>query len=169
MDSWHTSITGEAANNGFLCSFFSFFFVTTTDKEYTKGDPLLMKKKALYKKGMAQFIDYAIGFGVAVVGLVIVVILLQTMQTSTGNNMCANSAYVFNQSSGNCNDPGNVSATSGASFAGNITGQGLSFANNFSQQWGLAGTILGYVLVLAILALIGVGAYFGYNKVRGSR
>lgn len=92
---------------------------------------------------MAQFLDYAVGFGVGIVGFVIVVILLQSLQTSSG--VTANS-YAFN-----------------------ITGDGLTFADNFSSQWGLAGTILGYVLVLAILALIGVGAYAGYQKVRGGR
>jgi hypothetical protein len=104
-----------------------------------------MEKKTskMNRRGMAQFLDYAVGFGIAIVGFVIVVILLQSLQTSSG-------------------------VTAG-SYAANITGDGLVFADNFSSQWGLAGTILGYVLVLAILALIGVGGYMGYQKVRGGR
>lgn len=103
----------------------------------------VQKLAKMGKRGMAQFIDYAVGFGVAIVGFVIVVILLQSLQTSQG-----------------------VTANS---YAYNVTGQGLTFANNFSQQWGLAGTILGYVLVLAILALIGVGGFMAYKHYRGSR
>lgn len=95
------------------------------------------------RKGMAQFLDYAVGFIIGLVAFVIGVVLLQNLQVADG-------------------------ITSG-DYAFNVTGDGLTFAQNFSSQWGLAGTILGYVLVLAILALIGLGGYMAYGKFRGSR
>lgn len=128
------------------------------------SDSFPMKK--INRKGKAQFIDYAMGFGIGIVGLVIVVILLQSLKTTS--SACP-ALYTYNGTADNCYLTTNASVTGSLTYAGNITNDGLSFADNFSSQWGLAGTILGYVFVLAILALIGVGAYAGYNKIRGSR
>jgi len=117
------------------------------------------------KKGNAEFVKVATAFGISIVGLVIAVILLQSMQTTTA---CP-ANFVYNATSNVCHQGTNVSNQSGMTYAGNITTDGITFMDNFSSQWGLAGTILGYTLVLAILALVGVGGYMAWQKFGGSR
>ena len=118
--------------------------------------------------GGGGLVSLAMMFGTAVVGLVIVVILLQSL-LGQGTTSCATTTYVYNTTTGLCNNAANASATGPVTTAANVTVNALTFNSNFSNQWGLAGTILGYVLVLGILALIGVGGYMAYSKVRGSR
>jgi TRAP-type C4-dicarboxylate transport system permease small subunit len=129
-----------------------------------------MNKQKINRKGTSNFINVAVAFGVGIVGFVIVVILLQTLRTGSDSaTLCPSTGYTYNATADNCYLNTNGSVKSSLSFAANITNDGLVFSDNFSSQWGLAGTILGYVLVLGILALIGIGGYMGWQKVRGSR
>jgi hypothetical protein len=53
--------------------------------------------------------------------------------------------------------------TGAGSFA---LGNALQFFTNMFSQFGLAGTIVGYAIVIGALALIGVGAYMGYKRMQ---
>lgn len=91
------------------------------------------------KRGMVQgFLQFVMGLGIGVVVIVVLAIMLGALQGS--------------QTSG--------------SLPYNITGQGLTFLDNTTKQFGTAGTILGVSLLLLIIGGIAFGGYYAYSKVK---
>lgn len=96
-------------------------------------------KKA--KKGQTNvFMALVMGLGIGIVAIAILAIMLQAFKDSQTAN----------------------------SIGANISGDGLTFLDNTTSQFGTAGTILGVSLLLVIIGAIGFGAYAGYQKFRGS-
>jgi len=90
---------------------------------------------------MGDIMQIGLVMGVGIVVLVIVALILNGLQTSA--SVVVNSA------------------------AYNISGYGSSFLLNMSSTFPLIGLIVGFVLLLGIVAGIGLLGYMGYQSVRG--
>lgn len=55
-------------------------------------------------------------------------------------------------------------STTANTYEYNISNRGLTFLDNATSKFGTAGTIVGVLVLLGLVAGIG---YFGYNKIRG--
>jgi hypothetical protein len=91
------------------------------------------------KRGnIGGFMSVVLGIGIGVVTIAVLAIMLGAFRTSLTAN----------------------------SYEYNVTSRGLSFLDESTKQFSTAGTITGVTLLLAIIALIGFGAYAGYQKMR---
>lgn len=102
-------------------------------KTYLEG---MKGKRGNILVGIAQGVA---GFAIALIAVVLVAVIVYALQSSSsvGTN------------------------TSGVAWQ--ITNNTLGMLLNFSQQLGLAGTVLGFVVIFGGLALLGVYAYQSYG------
>jgi hypothetical protein len=93
--------------------------------------------RQLAKKGQAGgFLGFVTSLGIGVVTIVVLAIMLNALQGSQTAN----------------------------SYAYNITGDGLTFLDNTTSQFGTAGTVLGVSLLLVIIGGIGFAGYQAYKN-----
>lgn len=96
-----------------------------------------MKQLTKNKKGMADnVLSAALSIGGAVMVIAVLAIVLGAFRDGTTAN----------------------------SYEYNISNRGLTFLDNATSKFGTAGTIVGVLVLLGLVAGIG---YFGYNKIKG--
>lgn len=91
--------------------------------------------------------------------IAVLAIVLGAFRDST---ICS-TGYTQNTSASNCYLNTNNSVKAGYTVEANISGRGLTFMDNATSKFSTAGTIVGVLLLLGLVAGIG---YFGYNKMR---
>ena len=92
----------------------------------------------------------------------VMAVLAIVLGAFTNSSACA-SGYTQNTTAGNCYLNSNHSVKAGYNLEANISGRGLTFLDNATSKFSTAGTIVGVLLLLGLVAGIG---YFGYNKIR---
>lgn len=106
---------------------------------------------------------FGVVIAISVVSFVVLAILLGAFKSTS---LACDSGFTYNSSADNCYDNTNASITTGLTYSGNITNNGLTFLSNTTGQLGTAGTILGVSLLLVIIAGIGFAGYSAYQKMR---
>lgn len=98
-----------------------------------------MESKRLAKRGniLVGIAQGVAGFAIALIAVVLVAVIVAALQSSSG-----------------------ITAGTTAYTVANNT---LNMLANFSAQLGLAGTVLGFVVIFGGLALLGVYAYSSYK------
>ena len=95
-------------------------------------------------------------------GVMVIAVLAIVLGAFRDSSICPQ-GYSQNSTAGNCYLDSNHATKAGYTMEANISGRGLTFLDNSTSKFGTAGTILGVLLLLGLVAGIG---YFGYNKIR---
>ena len=118
-------------------------------------------KRRTQRKGEigSDILKWSMSIGGAVMVIAVLAIVLGAFQDTTA---CA-TGYTENATALNCYLNTNNSVKAGYTVEYNISGRGLTFLDNATSKFGTAGTIVGVLLLLGLVAGIG---YFGYNKIK---